>query len=109
MRLPGNEAALGRGSRKRQGVGVSIFLLVEQGEIVEAEAHIRMRRPERLLEDRQGSLEKRLRLAIAALTPIQEREIVEALADGEMVGPESLFADRERPAEERFSLREAAF
>ena len=45
--------------------------MVKHGEVVKANGHVRMVGPERFLADREGALEERLRLGIAALIVVE--------------------------------------
>src|ERR1700683_3936644 len=67
-----------------------------------------MVRSERLLVDREGTLEERLGVCIVALSPVQPGEVVEADGDGRMVRSERLLVDREGALVERLGVGIAA-
>ena len=74
------------------------------GKVFEALRDMGMRRPERLLPDRQRALEERLGFGILALGLVQSGEVVEALADVGMRRPERLLHDRQGALIERLGL-----
>jgi hypothetical protein len=67
-----------------------------------------MVRSERLLVDREGTLEERLGVCIVALSTVQPGEVVEADGDGRMVRSERLLVDREGALVERLGVGIAA-
>jgi hypothetical protein len=67
-----------------------------------------MVRSERLLVDREGALEERLGVGIAALIGVQHGEVVEVGGDVGMVRSERLLVDRDGAFEERLGVGIAA-
>src|SRR5258708_1935505 len=83
------ERALG----ERLRLGIAGLILVQQGQVVEADGGVWMVRSQHLIADRERAFEERFGLGIAALSLVQRGQIVEARGDLWMLRSEHSFPD----------------